>query len=379
MKLTRDQQSLEAITDLIEYAFMKQQPILNDPLFLSRYAHADAYGMYQGETLTNLVMANHFEMQLFQKRVKMAGVGYVASYPECRGKGGISSIMAELLIDLHAQDVVVSQLAPFSENFYRQFGYEPTSRRKIYRIPAAAFNNFTSERRGEIKRGSWQQLKPTIKKIYQKLLNQQVGTVVREDWWWERLDEYYPHRFYAVAFDETGIAKGYIIYRMQGKSLLIDELAYQDDFSLRKLLTYMKAHVSSFEEFVYHGPVHALIENYFHEQGQLSITLEPYMMSRIIDIEQLLSTIPIYQDGVVIEVTEDKECPWNVGSWQISQGTCKKVEQSGDLKATIHGWSELLLGELTLEEGIFLGKVIAEKDFESDPFPKGRQSFYDYF
>lgn len=379
MKLARDQQSLEEITDLIEYAFVKQQPILNDPLFLSRYAHADAYGVYQGEKLTNLVMANHFEMQLFQKRVKMAGVGYVASYPEYRGKGGISSLMAELLTDLHTQGVVVSQLAPFSENFYRQFGYEPTSRRKTYRIPATAFNDLTSEKRGEVKRGSWEQLKSTIKMIYQKLLNQQVGTVVREDWWWERLDEYYPHRFYAVAFDETGTAKGYIIYRMQGSTLLIDELTYQDDFSLRKLLTYMKAHVSSFEEFVYHGPVHELIENYFHEQGQLSITLEPYMMSRIIDIKQLLSTIPIYQDGVIIEVTEDKECPWNVGSWQISQGTCKKVEQSGDLKATIHGWSELLLGELTLAEGIFLGKVIAEKNFGNDPFPKGRRSFYDYF
>nr|WP_242550468.1 GNAT family N-acetyltransferase [Enterococcus sp. MJM16] len=371
---------MKAITGLIEYAFRKQQPIINDPLFLSRYKHADAYGVYQDDELTNLVMANHFEIQLFQQRVKMAGVGYVASYPEYRGKGGISSIMADLLTDLYQQGVAVSQLAPFAEDFYRQFGYEPTSRRKTYRIPALAFNYLTSEKRGNVKRGTWQQMKPMIQSIYQRLLKQQqVGTVVREDWWWERLNEYYPHRFYATAFDDAGEAKGYIIYRMQGNTLVVDELAYENELALRKLLTYLKSHVSSFEEFLYHAPVHEIIEKCFREQEHLTITLEPYMMSRIIDIEQLLPKIPIYQKEIIIEVTEDKECPWNVGSWLISQGNCQKVQQAGDIKASIHGWSELLLGELTLAEGIFLGKFIAAKECPTEIFPKGRQSFYDYF
>ncbi|MBU5365060.1 GNAT family N-acetyltransferase [Enterococcus devriesei] len=380
MKLTRDQNSLKAITGLIEYAFKKQQPIIDDSLFLSRYEHADCYGVYQDDELTNLVMANHFEIQLFNQRVKMAGVGYVASYPEYRGKGGISTIMLELLSDLHQKGVAVSQLAPFSEDFYRQFGYEPTSRRKTYRIPALAFNYLTSEKRGSVKRGSWQQMESEIKKLYQRLLmKQQVGTVVREDWWWERLNHYYAHRFYAVAFNEAGEAKGYLIYRMQGATLLVDELVYEDVFALRKLLTYLKAHVSSFEEFLYHAPVHERIEKCFREQEALSITLEPYMMSRIIDIEQLLPHFPICQKEIIIEVTEDQECPWNVGSWLVSQGMCRKVQQAGDIKASIHGWSELLLGELTLAEGIFLGKVTTSKDFDTDVFPKGQQSFYDYF
>lgn len=380
MKLSRDHESLKAITGLIEYAFRKQQTIIDDPLFLSRYEHADSYGMYQDDELTSLVMANHFEIQLFQQRVKMAGVGYVGSYPEYRGQGGVSSIMPELLADLHKQGVAVSQLAPFSEDFYRQFGYEPTSRRKTYRIPALAFNYLSSERRGSVKRGTWQQMKPMIQSVYQRLLmQQQVGTVVREDWWWERLNEYYPHRFYAIAYDDAGEAKGYIIYRMQGSTLVVDELAYENEFALRKLLTYLKSHVSSFEEFLYYAPVHELIEKCFREQEQLTITLEPYMMSRIIDIEQLLPKLPMNQKEIILEVTEDKECPWNVGSWLVSQGSCQKVQQAGDIKASIHGWSELLLGELTLAEGVFLGKVTAVKGFTAEIFPKGRQSFYDYF
>ena len=114
MKLARDNESLKAITGLIEYAFRKQQPIIDDPLFLSRYEHADSYGMYHDGELTSLVMANHFEIQLFNERVKMACVGYVSSYPEYRGQGGVSNIMPELLTDLYEQGVAVSQLAPFS-------------------------------------------------------------------------------------------------------------------------------------------------------------------------------------------------------------------------------------------------------------------------
>lgn len=166
---------------------------------------------------------------------------------------------------------------------------------------------------------------------------------------------------------------------MQGNTLVVDELVYENEFALRKLLTYLKSHVSSFEEFLYHAPVHEIIEKCFREQEYFTITLEPYMMSRIIDIEQLLPKLPIYQKEIILEVTEDRECPWNVGSWLVSQGNCQKVQKAGDIKASIHGWSELLLGELTLAEALFLGKATASKGFEAEIFPKGRQSFYDYF
>lgn len=380
MKLTRDQKTLQDITGLIEYAFKKKTPIIDDPLFLSRYAHADAYGVYQEQELTNLVMANHFESQIFQEKVKMAGVGYVASYPEYRGKGGISSIMPEMLLDLYQQGVAVSQLAPFSEDFYRQFGYESTSWQKTYQLSNQAFNYLTSEKQGRIKRGTWQQMKAFIQVIYQQVLSQnQVGTVVREDWWWDRLDAYYPHRFYAVAFDETGEAKGYMIYRMEGQTFVVDEFIYLNQFALQKLLTFLKSHVSSFEDFLYHAPVHEMIEKVFREQNNITITLRPYMMSRIIDIQQLLSHIPLVEKETIIEVTQDKECPWNVGSWSVSQDHCQRVEQVGDIQASIQVFSELLLGELTLAEGIFLGKVITTKEIKTEVFSKGRKSFYDYF
>ncbi|BDP76677.1 phage antirepressor KilAC domain-containing protein [Enterococcus faecium] len=44
----------------------------------------------------------------------MAGIGYVASYPEARGQGGINQIMEKILEDCRDRKVSLSYLAPFS-------------------------------------------------------------------------------------------------------------------------------------------------------------------------------------------------------------------------------------------------------------------------
>ncbi|MGG5316946.1 GNAT family N-acetyltransferase [Enterococcus sp. AZ072] len=380
MKLPQNQAALQAITELIEYAFNKKQPIIGEPLFLSRYHHADCFGTFHQEQLSSLVMSNHFQAKVFEGTVPMSGIGYVASYPEFRGSGGVSELMQEILTDLYENDVVISQLAPFSQGFYRQFGYENTSKQKHYHIPAAAFNYVVSEKAGEVQRGTWQEMKPQILTIYQQALKGQVGTVVREEWWWERLQEYYPHRFYAVCFDQNHQPQGYLIYRLQGDTFLVDEFAYLSSFALRKLLTYMKAHVSSFARFSYAGPVYERLEEFFSEQETLEISIKPYMMSRIINFPQLFRHLPIDAKTIIVEVTEDRQCPWNVGQWQVTGKQCQKVEgKQADVRGTIHSWTELLLGDLSLQEGCFLDKFEVTNQKMMTVFPQGKQSFYDYF
>lgn len=380
MKLPQNQATLQAVTNLIEYAFNKKQPIIENSLFLSRYHHADCFGTFHNEQLSSLVMANHFQAKVFEGTVPMSGIGYVASYPEFRGSGGVSDLMQEILTDSYENGVIISQLAPFSQRFYRQFGYENTSKQKHYRIPAAAFAYVFSEKAGEVQRGSWQELKTPIQTIYQQALKNQVGTVAREEWWWERLQEYYPHRFYAVCVDQDQKMQGYLIYRLQGDTFLVDELVYLNGFALRKLLTYMKAHVSSFAWFCYAGPAHERLEECFSEQETLEISIKPYMMSRIINFPQLFRHLPIDAKTIIVEVTEDQQCPWNKGQWQLTDQQCQRVEgKQADIRGTIQAWTELLLGDLSLEEGCFLEKFEVNDQQMMTVFPQGKQSFYDYF
>lgn len=151
----------------------------------------------------------------------MGGVGYVASYPENRGQGDINRLMNEIILELYRQNYAISNLAPFSESFYRRYGYENAIYEKMYKLNPAYLRFFKSVKEGKIVRGKWKDsdLKEAVIKLYQDKLNQnnQRNTVDREECWWDRLDTYYPGRFICVYFDKNNHPAGYMFYRIRDR------------------------------------------------------------------------------------------------------------------------------------------------------------------
>ena len=391
MKLADNESNLEMIGQLIQYAFNKKTSVIDEPTFLSRYYHATCFGSMDDQNrITNLIMANDFQVAFYQKTVKMAGVGYVSSYPEARGDGSIAKLMQEMLVNLYERNYLISNLAPFSESFYRKFGYENAIFTKNYQMTASYLQNFKSERDGKVIRGQWQDenIKLTVLNLYQQILESgfERNTVVRENWWWDRLDAYYPDRYFAIAYDEDEKPVGYLIYKMLADEFLIDEFVYTTGFALRKLLSFVKSHASSFQTFKYAAPRHEQFERLAAEHEGLILNIEPYMMTRIINFPELLKVYSFESnDDYIFEVTEDDYCPWNQGKWLIKGNGADVVKIEGtqgesDLSGTIQAWSALILGDLTIETGILLEKfeTATNRDLKG-LFPKGRISFYDYF
>lgn len=114
MKLRKNADTLKQVTDLIEYAFLKNDDLTQNNTFMSRYLHSADYGIMNGNKLASYLMVTPFQSHIFSKSVQMAGIGYVASYPEYRGQGGISKLFKEVFHDLHEQNITLSNLAPFS-------------------------------------------------------------------------------------------------------------------------------------------------------------------------------------------------------------------------------------------------------------------------
>lgn len=377
MKLDASYQ--QPLAKIIQYAFNKKTSPLEDIHFISRYEHSDCYGKCVDQTLSSVMMVNSFQEQVFQSTVKMAGVGYVATLPEYRGLGQIQQLMVEIFQDLHQQGTVLSQLAPFSEAFYRQFGYENTSYRFVYTMASEAVRSCPTERKGRIERGNWEEQKQAIQTIYQRVMHSshEVGSLVREDWWWQRLDGYYSPRHYAVAYDEENQPAGYMIYHLDQSHFIVDECCYLNVFALKKLMTFMKAHLSSFDTFVYYASMSDSFLDLLPEIHCVSIRLQPYMMTRIINLPALLDCLPL-RDGVIIGVN-DKVCPWNEGVWKKVAGQFTKVQAEPQFSADIETWTAYLLGSLSFEEGLFLEKWHVNAEVKEPLLYKGQQHFYDYF
>lgn len=386
MKLNQDKETLDQIAPLVEYAFLKNNDIREDPNFLSRYNHSMSFGEYKDGHLASYIMVNKFKSMIFAKKVKMGGVGYVASYPENRGQGDINRLMKEIMLELHDQNYAISNLAPFSETFYRRYGYENAIYEKMYQIQPAYLRFFKAVQEGKVVRGRWSDssLKNAVIKLYQAKLNQddQRNTVVRAEWWWDRLDTYYPGRSICVYFDKKQQPQGYMFYRIVERNFRVEEMYYQTPQAAKALLSIIASHSSSDLKYYVKMPEESLLEEFFPEQEGITVKILPYMMTRIINIKQVLEASPLVNNKkLTIEVTNDDIIAENNGVWLIDNANeprVREVEIDPDYTASLTNWTKVLLGHLTLKQAVQLGFVKENHPVNTD-FVKGDVSFYDYF
>lgn len=388
MKLKKNQENLKQIASLVKYAFGKNNDLLHDNNFMSRYDHSNGYGFFNDDKLTSYIMVNKFKSEVFGHHVPMAGIGYVASYPEYRGQGHISKLMKEILNDLHDEGIPFTNLAPFSESFYRHYGFSNSIYQKEYRFSGGALRTFKLPRTGHVIRGKWDDLmvQNGVIQLYERQLHtdDERNTVIREAWWWNRMDTYYHNRNIAVYIDSNGRPISYLIYRIQGDVFLTDELYSITAKGLVSLLGFMGSHAGAIKEFRMTLPEHSLIGELFPEQNQLKISLHPYMMSRIVDFAKMIIYMKPLQEGTFnLEVISDDQCPWNIGVWQMtnkdSKVSCKQIEDGlVDFSGPITAWTQVLLGRLSMRDAVKLG-LITDYRIKKLEFKKGDVSFYDYF
>lgn len=388
MKLKKNQENLKQIASLVKYAFGKNNDLLHDNNFMSRYDHSNGYGFFNDDKLTSYIMVNKFKSEVFGHHVPMAGIGYVASYPEYRGQGHISKLMKEILNDLHDEGIPFTSLAPFSESFYRHYGFSNSIYQKEYRFSGGALRTFKLPRTGHVIRGKWDDLmvQNGVIQLYERQLHtdDERNTVIREAWWWNRMDTYYHNRNIAVYIDSNGRPISYLIYRIQGDVFLADELYSITAKGLVALLGFMGSHAGAIKEFRMTLPEHSLIAELFPEQNQLKISLHPYMMSRIVNFAKMITYMKPLQEGTFnLEVISDDECPWNIGVWQMTNKdgkvSCKQIEDGlVDFSGPITAWTQVLLGRLSMRDAVKLG-LITDYRIKKLEFKKGDVSFYDYF
>ena len=388
MKLKKNQENLKQIASLVKYAFGKNNDLLHDNNFMSRYDHSNGYGFFNDDKLTSYIMVNKFKSEVFGHHVPMAGIGYVASYPEYRGQGHISKLVKEILNDLHDEGIPFTNLAPFSESFYRHYGFNNSIYQKEYRFSGGALRPFKLPRTGHVIRGKWDDLmvQNGVIQLYERQLHtdDERNTVIREAWWWNRMDTYYHNRNIAVYIDSNGRPISYLIYRIQGDVFLADELYSITAKGLVALLGFMGSHAGAIKEFRMTLPEHSLIGELFPEQNQLKISLHPYMMSRIVNFAKMITYMKPLQEGTFnLEVISDDQCPWNIGVWQMTNKdgkvSCKQIEDGlVDFSGPITAWTQVLLGRLSMRDAVKLG-LITDYRIKKLEFKKGDVSFYDYF
>lgn len=293
------------------------------------------------------------------------------------------------LADMNERGTDLSYLAPFSQPFYRRFGYEQLFEKIKYTIPAEAW---PSQKRvaGLVKRCSWSEAKVVIAEIYHQSPRSRFGGVVREDWWLEYSVGMKKDNYFAIYYDEAGLAQGYLIYRFEDLTFIIEEWNYQTYEGFGALSRFIGSHSGAFTEYQFSEGFNGQSRIDLMEAPAGSMTVEPFMMGRIVNFERFLTRYPWQQELTepLFLAVSDATAPWNDGVWKLASASGKLTISKADqldqpvLSATIQTWTQLFMGYRSAEYLAFYGKITGalEQCRQFDQLlPKGAPLLAEYF
>ncbi|GAX46819.1 GNAT family N-acetyltransferase [Lactococcus reticulitermitis] len=280
-----------ACLDLAKYAFHKN-PTGGDRAFYKLLEQSTLHTHTENGDLTSMIIDTHFQVNFQGQTVPMSGIGYVASYPECRGNGAASQLMTEILQENYQNETIFSYLAPFSYGFYSQFGYRYVFNQKHYEIraadfPAGAKTDLT------VKRLDFATAQSDLASIHAQSIGN--GSLVRGDFEWSYYFDDKKQPYFAVMYNQSE-PRGYVIYDFDGMDFIIHELITLDDQAKNAAYRFIASHAGAFEQFVYTAPSNVTLEQDMREPNRAKISLLPYMMARIVNLKAFLKRFPVNID-----------------------------------------------------------------------------------
>lgn len=362
--------------------------------FKIRFQNSHPYGAIDTGKLVGGLWALPFEVGLETTRYKMEGLGVVMTAKNYEGKGIASDLIKNAIREMKDRHVALSYLAPFSYPFYRKFGYEHVFNTTTYSVDSKDVPKGNSGSLLKyVKSMDYADAVPLIKENYDRIVTQARGNMFRPDWWWDYLGVRYTNRKVAIAYTADGEMTGFLDYEIIDRKLHIfewvNDLDYPDSFL--KLLNYMVEVSKDIREINCAIRTAYYIGDALADPSILTTQIKPYMMARIVDLDDFMSRYPYEStfSNIVFNLT-DPVLAENNGSFSISYdgstANFKKLSEKNspeaDFEISIQQLTKLMMGGIQVEYAIRLGKITKLTDRADgfmDAMITGQPELYDYF
>ncbi|WP_339293290.1 GNAT family N-acetyltransferase [Paenibacillus sp. FSL W8-0187] len=341
----------EISTKLSEYAF---QYTLTPEQRESNQKHFEPerfWGIFDGEELQAKLTIIPLQVYMHGNLFDMGGIAGVATWPENRRQGHVSTLLKHALQEMKSKGQTLSFLHPFSIPFYRKFGWELYAEYKKYIIPVPKFPRKV-EVPGRIVRGVTDI--PTLDGMYQAYASRYNGTLVRDDTWWTRF-VLQGDNHSVVYYSAEGKPTGYALYELKDKDLVCDEFVYLNEEARSALWTFFGNHDSRIEQVTMTMVPGDDQLPFMLPDPRVTQEVVPYFMARIVDLKSFVEqyTFEEHREAVMTIEVEDSAAPWNAGRWSLSVNQEGKAELSelppdhgeqADLSTDIQTLSALFAG-----------------------------------
>nr|WP_317404776.1 GNAT family N-acetyltransferase [uncultured Helicobacter sp.] len=289
---------IEQFNELLRYAFQVTDSDLlefgwnNEEIKRSKYPilqNASVLGWFDRQKLISQIALYPMQMNIYNRIYAMGGITGVATYPEYSGIGLMADLMREILKMMRKNKQSISCLYPYSIPYYRSRGWEIVSDKMSFVIKDNQFPK-PPQVGGMMQRVTEDH--PDLKALHNEFAAKTHGCLVRdtlawnEYWRWDVEDT-----IVAIYYDECDKPTGYIVYLLENDIFKIKEMIYLNEEARYGLWGYINAHQSMFDSieganFSNHNLAFLL------EDGHIKESIQPYIMARIVDVEQFLMQYP---------------------------------------------------------------------------------------
>lgn len=372
--------------NLYLYSFNREDSLHRKQVFKERFDHSLVYGLMNRQKLGSGLFSIPFEVNFHGVDYKMNGIGDVMSAPEFGGHGGASSLLNAALNDMHENQVTLSYLAPFSYRYYRRFGYEQVFDHTVISLDNYNLPRIKNPTAGYVMRDKIKDMNPKIKAIYQS--DNELGGVIRPQWWWDHMLDKHQDYQIATAFDDHDEIIGYLIYYSEGETFYIHEWKNLTDLSRKLLSRFIVSHQSIFRKFVYESADPDLKADLLEEPGLAKVEVQPYMMARIVDLSDFLQRYPVQKTTLAKTYLKVNDTlAWNNHTWCLAiEDGIVTLEIADDhtpqLELTIQNLTKAMFGYRSLNSLFESGAVSGDqkKLVElNEIFVKNKPQLIDYF
>lgn len=309
------------------------------------------------------IACNDYTVHFDGSRVGMSGIGNVATCPHRRNQGGVRACFARALSDMAEKGQYFSALHPFSDGYYKKFGYIPISPVLKYRMstrfmPQQGAGTFRLLERGEDPH--------ELTAVWNRFAAGYNMMSLRTDAEMAKYRDYDPYhsdRQLYLFYGADGSPKAYAAFKkieINGRpsvELPREDFAFADAEGLRGILSLAGRFSATYEYAVFELPQAFPIELYLPEIVLGHPAMEKYYcgMARVTAVEPVLKLAAFRGSGEVVLRIRDDLLARNDGCFRAvyRDGACTEAERTDRtpmLELTIHDFTALILGMYELDE-----------------------------
>ena len=303
---------------------------------------------------------NPYEMIMNNEKLSSFYIIAVAVSPQYRGKGYMGELIRYSLRNAREKGLDFVFLSPINTEIYRRYGFGYMSSLEKYSISMENIPFERIDRAYEIKKVSEEKnLYGDLIEIYKEKMKNSFAYLERDENYYKRaLKEMENENGDIYIFYLENKAAGYIsLYKREG-SIEVRELFGFNKKVIESMFAFIKTHKEYYPELIIKAPVNSNMNFYIHDQTSMEKIEFPFIMGRIVNVENMLKRLHIEDIELKISVT-DKVIEENNGVYEISVygAVSKKDRIESDIEIDISDLNHLIFGYFSIDEMIELERV----------------------